>query len=222
MEPENSQNQQQTNQTSTGGEPLPPSTQVPQPRPESTPLDVVSPEVSPKRSKKAVTIVALLLILIAGITIFVLYLKKSTQQEMASKPQVSTKGTPSPEQPIGHYIGSQTVDLVDVSGGTNSGFVTRKITKGLVTHTLQAQLPDPEEGYIYQSWMIRDNEDPIRYAILIKDEQGLYTLDTEFKFDLTEPPFTTFETMHNTFIVSKESINDDLIETKILEGTFTQ
>lgn len=173
----------------------------------------------PKRFSKLPIIILIFIIIGIGIIVFAIVkpqINKDSESDVQTEKQSTTK------QPS-HYIGSQTIKLNDVSGGTNSGSVTRSITEGLVIHTLQAQLPDPEEGYIYQSWLIRNNENPTRYGILVKNEQAFYTFNTEFKFDPADPPFTTFETMHNTIVVSKESINDDDdIETKILEGTFTQ
>lgn len=180
---------------------------------------VTTNSTPPKRSFKILIIISIIILIGAGLVIFMTL--KPRFQDADTKSGLPTPSPSAYKQPS-HYLGSQTVNLNDVSIGTSSGSVTRNITEGLVTHVVQTQLPDPEEGYIYQTWLVRNNEELVRYAILIKNEQGSYTLNTEFKFDPAEPPFTTFETMHNTFIVSKESVNDDLIETRILEGTFTQ
>lgn len=85
-----------------------------------------------------------------------------------------------------------------------------------------ANLPEPPEEQFYQAWMIQSDEAPFNAGTLSMKEEGVYSLQTDHQFDPIEPYFTTFDTIHNTMAISLESADDQTMETKILEGTFTE
>lgn len=209
-----------------GEKPIEESSKVPIAQPaigqSSTMSDV--PEQTPRRFPKVAVLIVLLLMTAAGGILGFLSLRQpQTQKTISTPPLDSTPVQPTPE-PATHYVGSHTAVLRDVRGGTLSGRATREISTSYTLHTVNAALPDPEGGAIYQAWIVKDNEFfPI--GTLTNNGQGRYVLRSDHQFPPGNPPFpldTTFEDLRNTVVVTLETTNDDVAETKILEGTFTQ
>ena len=200
-----------------------PVVQTPPPQPPTMPVTPSAPESQPKPSRKAPVVLIILLILLAVAGTGSYFLLRQQEEAEPAAPLVHrpTLPSPTPQPKVDHYIGSQTITLLDVSGGTASGSATRNITAGNTAHTIQVSLPDPLEGSLYQVWIVRSgNFIPI--GKLIADVSGSYTLSTNFTFDPKSPPFKTFEELHNTIAVTLETTDDEVMETRILEGTFTQ
>jgi hypothetical protein len=151
---------------------------------------------------------------------YYLILKSPTTQEPISQTPIPAIEEVSKET-VSHYIGSQTITLSDVSGGTSSGTAKRNILTGNVTHSITASLPDLEQDKHYQLWII-NNGNTIALGTLSINSQGNYFLETNFQSDSRGFFFTDFNSMHNTIVISLETINDQTIETKLLEGIFTK
>lgn len=121
-----------------------------------------------------------------------------------------------------HYTGSQTITLSDSQRGGNSGNATRSIVPGNNFLAVYANLPDPEEGKFYQAWVTRE-ENGIKAGRLYRvNPSASYSSVSNYAFEATNPPFKDFDSIYNTVIVSQETLDDNVMETKLLEGTFTQ
>lgn len=166
---------------------------------------------------KIVIIVVLLGVLAGGG-----FLAYSFLQKPSTPTQTPSPRTTAPKETATHYVGSQTITLRDINGGSSSGSVTRNITTGRVTHSITANLAAPAEGQFYQAWMIKFGEPPFNVGTLSRKEDGIYTLETDYQFVPEQSSFTTFETIHNTIVISLETVDDNTLETRVLEGTFTE
>lgn len=180
-----------------------------------------SNKLSRSRAVKIILIVLLFSLLIGGIIVMYYLILKSpaTQEPISQTPVPVTEDVP--EEIASHYVGSQTITLRDESGGTSSGTAYRDISTSRVTHSITASLPNLEQDKYYQAWMIKTGN-TFKLGALSINDQGNYFLDTSFQFDSSTSLFTDFDTLHNTIIISLETINDQTIETKLLEGTFTE
>lgn len=165
-----------------------------------------TPQSSSKSPLKAIVIIIVLGLLVGGG-----FLAFSLLQEPS---------TTTPKEGVTQYVGSQTIPLSDVSGGTSSGTATRNITKGKSTHSISASLPEPTEGY-YQVWTI-NSENRFKLGRLTRDGQGDFSLETEFNFDSDNPAFSTFPATNSELAVSLETTDDSVMEVKVLQGNFTQ
>lgn len=177
----------------------------------------------PKSSSKKLIIASLVLVLVIGaIAYFILQKPQSETPPIAQQP---TSISPTPTEPVisvTNYIGTSTVILSDVSGGSSSGNATRVNDIGKATLTLEATLPDPLEQNFYQAWVVNSGGGSRPLGRLSRENEGTYSLEVKFNFPPSSPPFTEFDELHNTVVVSLESVDDDSIETKLLEGTFTR
>jgi len=126
----------------------------------------------------------------------------------------------SDEAPSNHYIGTQTLVLKDVIGGNSSGKVIRTIDATLSTHSVEALLPFLEPGSYYALWITNSEGSQISVGGLEwNDVQEKYLSSDEFEL----PTYGfSFDDLYNTATISMEKQTDDVMETKILEGTFTQ
>ncbi len=106
-------------------------------------------------------------------------------------------------------------ELKDVSGGTSSGIATRKYESGKFTHTILADLPDPEKGSFYEGWLVRGEEGSADYSLVstgrIRLAKGGYLLEFESATDYSD---------HKKVIVTLERVADKNPEKHILEGNF--
>lgn len=200
-------------------------TAPPQPaaeQPPTTPASSDIPESQPKPSRKSLVVLTTLLILlaVAGTGSYFLFQKQEGAEPAAPSVQIPTFPSPTPQPQATHYLGSQTIALRDVSGGTSSGSATRSIIPGNVFHAVYATLPDPPEGQFYQAWAVGTENNFRGIGKLSKNFEGVYTTIRNSRFDSSTA--YTFDEFFNTTIVTLESVDDEVMETKILEGTFTQ
>ncbi len=177
------------------------------------------PKSSPKSPVKAIIIIVFLLILAGGVYAIYTFLqpKPSTQKQTSG---TAVPGTDQNNLSTSHYVGSQTIALSDSQRGRNSGNATRSIVPGNNFLVIYANLPDPGEGNFYQAWVVQKDKS-IHSGKLFIFDPGTYSSVSNFVFDATNPPFEDFDELYNTVIVSLETLDDDVMETKILEGTFT-
>lgn len=179
-------------------------------------VTMTPPETPPKPFPKIIVIAGGLLVLfIAGgaITYFLL-------QKPQPKP---TSLSPAPTQPVetvSHYVGSQTIGLRDLQEGNLSGTATRTITATLSSHSIQANLTDPPDGSAYQFWIVKDQEVLGPMGTFAKNQDGQYIATSNRSLQQTDS--FSFDDLYNTIVVSLETKDDGVMETKVLEGTFTQ
>ena len=165
-------------------------------------------------------VVVLLVVLAGGIYAAYTFLqpKPSTQKQTSG---TAVPGTDQNGVETSQYVGSQTITLRDSQGGGNSGNATRSIVSGNNFLVVYANLPDPGEGKFYQAWVAREDKS-IHSGKLFRFDSSTYSSVSNYAFDATNPPFQNFNGLYNTVIVSQETLDDNVMETKILEGTFTK
>jgi len=100
-------------------------------------------------------------------------------------------------------------ELKDVTGGTASGIATRKFEDGKFTHTVLADLPDPEAGTFYEGWLIMGDE--VFSTGKMRVAKGGWILEFESTTDYSD---------HNKVVITQEKVFDDNLEEHILEGEF--
>ncbi|MCK4785527.1 MAG: hypothetical protein KAV87_17370 [Desulfobacteraceae bacterium] len=198
----------------------------PQPTPSQQP-SALTPSEEKSKGLPKIILVVLLSLIIGGVAILYIIFQQTRESEPSLTPggvedQLITSTTSSQDQPSSlHYIGSQTITLRDSQGGGNSGNATRSIVSGNNFLVVNANLPDPEEGKFYQTWVALEENSP-KTGRLYKVSPGTYSSVSNYAFDATNPPFKDFDSLYNTVIVSQEALDDNVMETKMLEGTFTQ
>lgn len=106
-------------------------------------------------------------------------------------------------------------ELKDVVGGDASGIATRKFEGGKFTHTVLADLPDPEPGIFYEGWLVRGKEGDEDFHLIstgrMRTAKGGYLLEFESSTDYTD---------HKNVVITQEKVADDIPEEHILEGEF--
>jgi len=100
-------------------------------------------------------------------------------------------------------------ELSDVSGGSSTGISTRKYENGKFTHSVLADLPDPESGEFYQGWLVK-GDDVISTGRMTMAKGG-YLLEFESPTDYSD---------HKGIWVTLEEKSDATPEKHILEGSF--
>lgn len=183
--------------------------------PPSQPIVVVPSESKIPKPRIFILFLAII-VLLGGSGAAYLLLKPSRESTVVTTPE--TPGTPSSgEESIPSNM--RTIPLNDLAGGSASGSATRDISSAGILHSISATLPDLTEGQFYQVWLYRNPEDYFPIGSLVRDESGTYKIDSSFEFTADNPAPASFE--HDTVVVSLETVNDAVIETRILEGTFS-
>jgi len=203
------------------------------PQPETPPVlqqQTVAPSLPEEQSKssprKVLVVVAFLVFAVLGGILGYF----SLQSSEIPKPPPTLPLTPQPsEQADLPYVGTQEIALSNVTGGTSIGRAFRSINEFSSTLTIYTELPDPPEAQFYQAWFLKtdnytgiDPQDVLPGQKLQKDHTGHYTYLSGFIFQPSPPLFTKLSDLRNILVVSLEAIDDDVMETKILQGTFTQ
>lgn len=160
------------------------------------------------------------ILLIGG---FVLYTQTQTPQTTTPRNKASqstgeftdTGGDPLENQDLLDDLindpNSLSGTLEDVSGGNSSGiaYVLRK--DGKLWHTVNANLPEPPLGTVYEGWLV--NKTPalafFSTGLLEKQDNGAYTLSYT-----NQSPFFGYDEV----VVTIESEVDEIPEEHILEG----
>lgn len=189
---------------------------------ESQQVVAASPKASQKPSKKKILFVVFFLILIAaGLTAGYLLLLQKPEPETQEVTTVTTPPTNVPISPsVAHFVGSKTITLSNLSDSSPSGSATLNIDPDNVTISIDVGLLDPPEGQFYQGWVLKTDEDYRSIGTLLKNNNGRYIATKSTKVlptDYFEP-----SELYNIVVISLETIEDNTIETRVLEGTFTQ
>jgi hypothetical protein len=107
-------------------------------------------------------------------------------------------------------------ELRDANDGDGSAIATRKMENNTFTHSVLADLPDPETGKFYQAWLVRGEEADEDYSIVLTGRmqvaKGGWVLEYSTTQNLED---------HNRVLVTLESVNDQKAEDVVLEGEFT-
>lgn len=106
----------------------------------------------------------------------------------------------------------QKAGLKDLTGGDSSGLAVKEKEDNLVKVSILADLPDPEEGYYYQAWVVKDVEGKEEKVSLGKltIAKGGFSLEYQTKADLDS---------FNKIVISLEKTVDDIEEKRVLEGS---
>lgn len=157
--------------------------------------------------------------MLIGIAIAGYFFPKS-QQHPASTQTTPTSPIQQPAQaPPKNYQGYQTINLRDFSGGTLSGLATRSIIPGNPSLYLSANLPESGEGQLYQTWLLKNANDYLLLGRVSRNDTESYSS----VYFTKSPSFSSFnDVQYNKIIVTLEIADDNQMETKVLEGTFTQ
>lgn len=99
--------------------------------------------------------------------------------------------------------------LEDVSGGAALGVATRKVEEGVFKHTIIADLPEVAGGEFYQGWLAEGEE--LVATEKLEEEKGGWVLEYTSEEDKSDL---------NQAIVTREAVDDDQPEEKVLEGSF--
>ncbi len=99
--------------------------------------------------------------------------------------------------------------LNKVSGSEGMGEAFRVYENGRYNLTVMATLPDPKQGYFYQTWMVKDN---LFVSIgRMGEAKGGFISEFSAGVDHTD---------YKKIVVTEERTFDGTPETKILEGSF--
>lgn len=105
------------------------------------------------------------------------------------------------------------ISLEDQKDQDSTGIATRKYADETFTHSVLADLPDPDDGKFYQGWLVKgegENEETKKTSKL-RIAKGGYLLEFESNQDLRE---------YNKVIISEEAADDNQIEDVVLQSTF--
>lgn len=199
-----------------------PITTASQPQPPDMTATPEVPEtgVKPPRKFPGIVIILLIILVIGGILAYFLFQRLERTKPAATGAQKTTRQSPTPQQRTSHYVGSQTITLGDLTGGLSSGTVTRNITQDNFSFSVNASLPEPLEGQFYQVWVVNVLSSASPVGKLSKNQDNSFSLEASYGVDPSDT--FTFSDLYNLLVVTFETADDGVMETKMLEGTFTQ
>jgi hypothetical protein len=106
-------------------------------------------------------------------------------------------------------------ELKDVSGSSSSGIATRKFENQTFSHTVLADLPDPDQGKFYQGWLLKGEEGKEGFALVssgtMKQAKGGWMIELQTKTNYSD---------YKKVVISLEEKADNTPEKRILEGSF--
>ncbi len=154
-----------------------------------------------------------LIIIIAGVSFFLLYQNKNGGQEPQRSSDKSEVPQPSaqPEQTV------ETTQLTAVGGYTGSGTANRDYNGKTFVHLVVAQLPDPASGKFYEGWLVKKQPTLTFISTGKLEKEGgddfvlLFTSETDYSD-------------YNDVVITEETESlglDGKPEAHVLEGSFT-
>lgn len=173
-----------------------------------------------KPSGKLFLVLVIVLFMLIGITaaVYLLFFQPDKKINL-QEPNGVTGSTPKTTNTPAHYQGNVSIELADLTDSSYSGKVTRIYEESVSTYIVEAALPDPNENEVYEFWLIHPEKGNINVGNLLKVDEK-YSLRNVHYFDNTQS--FQLEDLSNTVAVTLETVDDEIMETKILEGTFTQ
>lgn len=153
--------------------------------------------------------------LLAGVYWFVIRSPETSEQPVVETSQpvqaevIPTSDTPDFMAQLVNNPDTLVADLVDVSGGTASGkgYVNRQ--DGVLYHYVEANLPEPAEGSVYEGWLVQQR--PLKFFStgVLEQQDDAYTLtytsDTEYEG-------------YNFVVITEETVVDETPEAHVIEG----
>jgi len=141
--------------------------------------------------------------------------KRETPQELTVPQTLSTEDTLEKKFGLTLPENVDRAELKDLSGGDASGIATRKFENGTFTHTVLADLPDPEAGTFYEGWLVRGKQGDDNFAFISTGRmtlaKGGYILEFTSQTNYSD---------YSNVVVTSEKQADTTPETHILEGSF--
>jgi len=119
------------------------------------------------------------------------------------------------------FIGTQTIVISDVRGGQLSGNATLRIDSTTISRSVEASLPPPPDGQFYQAWIgkvLETESDFVPLGQLVGVREGSYSLT---RIEPLKEAVVSSDQIYDTLVVSLETIDDQIMEIEILEGSFT-
>lgn len=163
--------------------------------------------------RRDIVIGLVILVLLVG----VIYVRQRTKSEG----EIKVPETLSSEQIFEEKFNIQIPDDVDKADLKNvddfdgSGIATRKFENGKFNQGILADLPDLQEGYFYEGWLIRSEEGKDDYSLIstgkLRLAKGGWMLDFTSSTDFSD---------HSKVIVSLEKNFDRNLEERVIEGNF--
>ena len=167
-------------------------------------------------SKKDIFIGLLVLAVIAGVIVWLQRPREELRVEITPTPIIEEI-----EERIRETFKVEIPDdveravLTDVTDGDASGLAVRKYEAGVFTHTVLADLSDPELGFFYEGWLVRGQEGDDDFAFIstgkMRLAKGGFVLEFSSQQDLT-----TYERV----VITLERVDNQKPEKHILEGSF--
>jgi hypothetical protein len=107
------------------------------------------------------------------------------------------------------------VELSAVRGDGSRAIATRKFENGTYSHTVLADLPDPESGTFYEGWLVRGKSGDENFAIISTGQltiaKGGYLLNFESSTDYSD---------YGSVVITLEKVADSTPEEHVLQGSF--
>ena len=153
-----------------------------------------------KNVNKRDILAGLLVLIVAGIVVY-MFVKPNVPKTNITLPTV--RPTEKIENKFNLQIPDdvEKINLNDVSGGTGSGIATR--------NEILVDLADPETGKFYQAWLEDNSGKRISLGKLVIEKGGWLV-----SYNSKASP------EYKKVIVSLETKFDNILETKVLEGSF--
>lgn len=104
------------------------------------------------------------------------------------------------------------LEAVDGSDSSGGAYVVR--SDGKLIHLVEATMPDPAEGSVYEGWLVDNSVTPLAFfstGVMTKSDSGTWVL--EFEADEEFPG-------HNLVVITEETVVDATPEAHIIEGSF--
>ena len=163
--------------------------------------------------RRDIVIGILILVIVAG----VIYWRQRTSpsEEMRVPETLSLEDTLEEKFKIEIPEDVDKAELKDVSGGSASAIAIRKFENNKFTHSILADLPDPEAGSFYEGWLVRGEEGSDNFSSFssgrMRLAKGGWMLEFESSTDYSD---------YNKVVVTSEKVADKTPEKHILEGSF--
>ena len=165
---------------------------------------------------KYVVAIVLVLVFIAGGALFI----NDRKMEILDAPdsdetelQVAEKESmlEDPQKDIKTHPEVKTAVLLDVSGGTSSGtgYVLRE--NGMLTHYVEASLPEPEGKNLYEGWLVKQSPELEFFSTGIMKSQVSGTYELTYENEQAREGF-------DFVVITEETVIDDTPEKHIIEG----
>lgn len=171
-------------------------------------------------------VLGLLVVALLGVGLFLYFRSEpvspdnmtSFEMEIEDEPEsvMTTKNEENVEQ------GDSTKDMVmedskalqglleDVSDGDSSGLAYLLRKDGLLYHYVEADLPTPKEGFVYEGWLVNKTPELKFFSTgVMTQEEGKFVLS--YKADAE---FLGFDEV----VITLEEVVDDIPEKHVLEG----